>query len=128
MSTSTRRLTAALTSGLLAVGLVTLPASALRLVPVDPGPTASAASEPTEDPSLLLTRGRLADHGTSTEPEQRAGSARTSTGPTKAQIEHEERAAAQAVDRPTKAQIEHEERAAAQEVDRPTKAQIEHDE
>ncbi|MGB9373588.1 MAG: hypothetical protein WCA82_05440, partial [Jiangellales bacterium] len=93
MSTTTRRVTAALTSGLLAVGLAIAPASALRLVPVDPAQTASAAAQPTEDPSLWLNHGRLADHRTGTEREQRAGAARSSTSPTKAQIEHEERAA-----------------------------------
>ncbi|MGA7689779.1 MAG: hypothetical protein WCA29_11200 [Jiangellales bacterium] len=128
MSTTTRRVTAALTSGLLAVGLTTAPASALRLVPVDPGPTASATAQPTEDPSLLLNHGRLATHRASTERKQSASSAQSSTSPTKAQIEHEERAAMQEVARPTKAQIEHEERAASQESIRPTKAQIEHDE
>ena len=111
MSTITRRLTAALTSGLLAVTLATAPASALRLVPVDPDSTSVAEVEPADDPSLLLTQGRLSRH-TGAETQQDAGSSSPESRPTKAQVEHEERAAAQDVVRPTKAQIEHEERSA----------------
>jgi hypothetical protein len=53
----TTRLAASVAVGLLTVGLTDIPASALRLVPIDP-PTAVSASEPTEDTSLLLTTGR----------------------------------------------------------------------
>jgi hypothetical protein len=62
MTRTTRRLTARLATGvaagLLTVGVTGAPATALRLVPVDP-PTAVSVSEPTEDPSLLLTMGRV---------------------------------------------------------------------
>ena len=54
----TTRLTASVAAGLLTVGLAGSPATALRLVPVDP-PTVVAADEPTEDPSLLLSLGRV---------------------------------------------------------------------
>ena len=54
----TTRLAASVAVGLLTVGLMDIPATALRLVPVDP-PTAVSASEPTEDTSLLRTMGRL---------------------------------------------------------------------
>ena len=54
----TTRLTAAVAAGLLSVGLAGSPATALRLVPVDP-PTVTAADEPTENPSLLLSMGRV---------------------------------------------------------------------
>ena len=55
------RLAASVAVGLLTVGLTDIPATALRLVPVDP-PTAVSASEPIEDPSLLLTMGRMSTH------------------------------------------------------------------
>ena len=61
MSTTTTRVTAAVAAGLLTVGLPTAPATALRLVPVDP-PGTTVVEEPNEDPSLLLTMGRLAAH------------------------------------------------------------------
>lgn len=54
----TTRLTASVAAGLLTVGLAGSPATALRLVPVDP-PTVIAADEPTENPSLLLSMGRV---------------------------------------------------------------------
>ena len=54
----TTRLTASVAAGLLTVGLAGSPATALRLVPVDP-PTVVAADQPTENPSLLLSLGRL---------------------------------------------------------------------
>ena len=54
----TTRLTASVAAGLLTVGLTGSPATALRLVPVDP-PTVVAAGEPTEDLSLLLSLGRV---------------------------------------------------------------------
>ena len=59
MSTTTTRVTAAVAAGLLTVGLATAPATALRLVPVDP-PGTAVVEEPDEDPSLLLTMGSLA--------------------------------------------------------------------
>ncbi len=63
---TTRRVTARLATGvaagLLAVGVTGTPATALRLVPVDP-PTAVVVTEPTEDPSLLLTLGRMSAPG-----------------------------------------------------------------
>ena len=55
------RLAASVAVGLLTVGLASAPATALRLVPVDP-PTAVSAGEPIEDPSLLLTMGRVSTH------------------------------------------------------------------
>ena len=58
----TARLAASVAVGLLTVTLTGAPATALRLVPVDP-PTAASVSEPTEDPSLLLTLGQLSAHG-----------------------------------------------------------------
>jgi hypothetical protein len=59
MSTIARRITAVVTAGLLTAALVTTPAPALRLVPTDPSgdrPIVHAS----EDPSLLMTTGRLA--------------------------------------------------------------------
>jgi hypothetical protein len=54
----TTRLTASVAAGLLTVGLAGSPATALRLVPVDP-PTVVVAGEPSDDPSLLLSLGRV---------------------------------------------------------------------
>ncbi len=66
MTSTTRRLTARLATGvaagLLTVGLASAPATALRLVPVDP-PTAVGVTIPVQDPSLLLTLGRLSAPG-----------------------------------------------------------------
>ena len=66
MTSTTRRLTARLVTGvgagLLTVGLASAPATALRLVPVDP-PTAVGVTIPVQDPSLLLTLGRLSAPG-----------------------------------------------------------------
>ena len=59
MSTTVRRVTAVLTAGLLTAALATTPASALRLVPPDL-PRDPAVVESIEDPSLLMTSGRLA--------------------------------------------------------------------
>jgi hypothetical protein len=68
----TTRLAASVAVGLLTVGLTDIPASALRLVPIDP-PTAVSASEPTEDTSLLLTTGRRSmPAGTPTGPDTSA--------------------------------------------------------
>jgi len=59
MSITVRRFAAALTAGLLTAAVTTTPASALRLVPPDL-PSEVTVVEPIEDPSLLMTAGRLA--------------------------------------------------------------------
>jgi hypothetical protein len=61
MSTIARRITAVVTAGLLTATLATTPASALRLVPPDL-PRDVPVVELREDPSLLMTTGRLAAH------------------------------------------------------------------
>ena len=58
----TVRLAASVAAGLLTVGLTGAPATALRLVPVDP-PVAVSVSEPAEDPSLLMSLGRMSALG-----------------------------------------------------------------
>ncbi len=59
MRTTARRVTAVVTAGLLAAVLATTPAAALRLVPPDV-PREALVVEPSEDPSLFMTAGRLA--------------------------------------------------------------------
>ena len=59
MSITVRRVAAVVTAGLLSAALATAPASALRLVPPDL-PREVIVVEPIEDPSLLMTAGRLA--------------------------------------------------------------------
>jgi hypothetical protein len=59
--TTTTRFAAALTAGLLTLGLATAPATALRVPPIEHG-GATFVDEPIEDPSLLLSMGRVAAH------------------------------------------------------------------
>ena len=62
MSTTVRRVTTAVTVGPLTAALATTPATALRLVPTDPTAGAGALVEPSENPALLMSVGRLAAH------------------------------------------------------------------
>ena len=57
----TTRFAAALTAGLVTLGLATPPATALRVPPIEHG-GATFVDEPAEDSSLLLSMGRVAAH------------------------------------------------------------------
>ena len=72
-ATLARRITAVVTASLTAV-VAASPASALRLVPPDTSCEVSVvAVEPSEDPALLLSIGRLAAHMASTLETTRSG-------------------------------------------------------
>lgn len=57
----TTRFAAALTAGLVTLGLATPPATALRVPPIEHG-DATFVDEPAEDTSLLLSMGRVGAH------------------------------------------------------------------
>jgi hypothetical protein len=74
-ATLARRITTAVVTASLAAAMVASPASALRLVPPDTLQQVSVVDEPSENPALLLSAGRLAAHMADTSEEAGSDSA-----------------------------------------------------